>query len=170
MSSSYNRSWAYEVSEAKFADKFVLEMKKSPVASLIESYSIDDSSVDPQKVQEHFYNNLPLYMEEKNYRDIENNLNGKNIEKILGVIYRNMISPAGLVSAPMLRKDPFGLSFQAMEKLKKLNPEKDFTLVGKHIFTKDKKNLIFFIQPGGSAVETGRNAELVAKIQTVLDF
>ena len=155
---------------AKFADDFTEKMKKSPVAGFIKSYSVDQTGVDTEKVSDHFYNYLPLYMDDEKYENIEKSLNRKSIDNILGVVYRNMISPAGMISAPMLRKDPLGLSFQAMEKLKSLNPEDNFTILDRHIFTKDKKNLIFFIQPGGSAVETGRNAELVDEIEKTISF
>ena len=153
---------------AAFADEFTEKLKASDVSSLISSYSVDLTQINTQKVHAHFLNNLPLYMDEEKYAGIEKNLNEKGLANIIGVLYRNMISPAGMISGPMLRKDPLGLSFQAMKKLETLNPEDNFTVVGKHIFTKDKKNLIFFVQPDGSAVETGRNAELVDEIRKVI--
>ena len=153
---------------ASFADEFNEKLKKSDVASLIRSYSVDQTEVDMRKINNHFYNYLPLYMDEKKYAGINRNLNEESIKTVLDVLYRNMVSPAGMISGPMLRKDPLGLSFQAMEKLKTLNPEDNFTAAGRHIYTKDKKNLIFFVQPGGSAAETGRNAELIEKIQEII--
>ncbi len=153
---------------ASFADEFTEKLKKSDVSSLISSYSVDLTEIDTQKVHAHFLDYLPLYMDEEKYAGIEKNLNEKSVANILGILYRNMISPAGMISGPMLRKDPLGLSFQAMKKLETLNPEDNFTVVGRHIFTKDKKNLIFFIQPDGSAVETGRNAELVDDIRKII--
>jgi len=153
----------------QFADEFTSEMKKSPVAGQISSYSADNTAIDTWKLHSHFYNYLPLYLDDERYEDLEKSFNEESIEKTLGVVYRNMVSPAGMISGPMLRKDPLGLSFQAMEKLKTLNPEDNFTVLDRHIFTKDKKNLIFFIQPGGSAVETGRNAELVSEINKTIE-
>lgn len=155
---------------ASFADDFTKRMKKSDESGLIRSYSVDQTAIDTQKVSDHFYKYLPIYIDDKKYENIDNSLNEKSIDSILGAVYRNMVSPAGMISAPMLRKDPLGLSFQAMEILKSLNPEDNFTVLDRHIFTKDKKNLIFFIEPGGSAVETGRNAELVNEIEKTISF
>ncbi|HNW82303.1 MAG TPA: MMPL family transporter [bacterium] len=153
---------------ASFANDFIEGMKKSESSRFIESYSSEKTNIDQKAVYTHFYNNIPLYLEESDYEQLEKSIQPEVLKETVGVLYRNIISPAGMVSAQFIRKDPLSLAFKGMEKLKTLNPESSFEIVDGHIFADGRKSLIFFIQPALSAGDTGNNAKLVAEMEQVM--
>ncbi len=153
---------------AVFADEFVKELKSSSASSLIAAYSTDRMSFDTFKIHDHFYNNLPLFLEESDYQYLEKSMEHEELSGILDSLYKNMVTPSGMISAKYIRKDPFSLTFRSMEKLKSVNPETNFEIIDGHIYTLDRKNLIFFIEPAIEGSETGRNSELVRIMDTLL--
>lgn len=153
---------------ANFADDFIESMKKSECASMIESFSNEKTTIDQKTVYSHFYESMPLFLDEKDYEELEKVTNPKALKETIGSLYRNIISPAGAVSAQFIRRDPLSLTFKGMEKLKSLNPESSFEIIDGHIFADSRKSLIFFIQPALSAGDTGSNAKLVSELERVL--
>ncbi|HSW60261.1 MAG TPA: MMPL family transporter, partial [bacterium] len=153
---------------AEFADEFVKELKKSDAASLISTYSTDRMEFDTFKIHGHFYENLPLFLEEEDYAYLEKSMENEELPEILNSLYKNMVTPSGMVSAKYIRKDPFSLTFRAMEKLKSVNPESNFQIIDGHIYTLDRTSLIFFVEPAIEGSETGRNSELVRIMDILL--
>ncbi len=154
---------------SSYAFKFIETMKESEESFLIESFSSDKMKVDDKVLYDHFYENLPLYLNEKDYLFLEELDDPDKLEKILGTLYRNIVSPVGTVSASFIRKDPLGLVFRAVEKMNTLNPDGNFEVIEGNIFTKDRAHLIFFIEPSGSANESALNAALVSRMNKVIE-
>jgi len=153
---------------AKYSDQFIEKIKKSGESGLIKSFSSDKMKIDESVVYDHFYNFLPIYLDDDDYHYLEEMSDPQKIEEMVGKLYRNIISPAGMISANYIRKDPFGLTFRALEKLNTLNPDENFEVIDGHIFTSDKKNLIFFMEPTGSANESADNAALIKRMDSVI--
>ncbi|MBP7433966.1 1-acyl-sn-glycerol-3-phosphate acyltransferase [bacterium] len=153
---------------ANFANDFIDGMKKSECASMIDSFSNEKTLIDQKAVYSHFYEFLPFFLDENDYAELERNTLPEVLKETVGALYRNIISPAGAVSAQFIRRDPLSITFKGMEKLKSLNPESSFEIIDGHIFADSRKSLIFFIQPALSAGDTGNNAKLVSEMERVL--
>lgn len=154
---------------AEFADSFIEKIKKSGKDNLIENYSTDRMAFDTSAIHNHFYNHLPLFLEDDDYRYIEESTHSENLSRIINDLYKNMMTPASIISAQFIRKDPLSLTFRAMESLKTVNPESNFEIIDNHIFTLDRSSLIFFLQPSSTGIETGKNSELIREFDKILD-
>ncbi|HQO90788.1 MAG TPA: 1-acyl-sn-glycerol-3-phosphate acyltransferase [bacterium] len=163
-----DRSKEDHIELANFANDFIEGMKKSECASMIDSFSNEKTLIDQKAVYSHFYEYMPLFLDEKDYAEIEKAASPEVLKETVGALYRNIISPAGTVSAQFIRRDPLSMTFKGMEKLKSLNPESSFEIIDGHIFADNRKSLIFFIQPALSAGDTGNNAKLVSEMERVL--
>ena len=153
---------------SSYAEQFIEKMKNSEESDLLKSYSSDKMKVDDSAVYSHFYNNLPIYLEDDDYLYLEGLSDPDKLQEILGNLYRNIVSPAGMISASYIRKDPFGLTFKALEKLKTLNPDENFEVIDGHIYTADRNNLIFFMEPSGSANESADNSSLINRMDSTI--
>ena len=89
--------------------------------------------------------NLPLFLNEKDYAEIERKLNKDSIAKQVESNYISLVSPTSLVTKDFIKKDPLGITFLGIKKLNALNISKDFKLEDNYIVTKNGKNLLLFI-------------------------
>ena len=126
--------------------------------------------VDDENIQEAFdfvHSNLPLFLEDKDYRLIEQKLQADSIAATVSANYRSIISPSGLVTKDFILQDPFGMSFVGLEKLKQLGLGDDFQLVDGYVITKDSQKLLLFISPKLPGNETEKNTAFVDKLDVI---
>src|SRR5690606_25933820 len=71
------------------------------------------------------YQNLPLFLNESDYKTIESKLERDSIRERMEVNYKNLISPTGLVTKEFLFKDPLALTGLGLKKLEELQVEDD---------------------------------------------
>ncbi|WP_108868882.1 MMPL family transporter [Aquimarina aquimarini] len=126
---------------------------------------IDDDNV--LTTLDFVYQNLPLFLDEQDYKTIHHKIQKDSIDAITNQNYKTLISPTGLVAKKTILKDPFGLSFIALKKLQQLNIGDQFTLYNGYLLTKDKKNILLFINPALESSETSENAKFVADLYDV---
>lgn len=118
------------------------------------------------------YENLPLFLDKDDYKTIAGKLQKDSIAAITEANYRTLISPSGIVSKDIILKDPLGLSFIALKKLRQLGVSDDFFLKDGFLVSKDEKNILLFITPKFSSSETAENskfAEQLYALQNSLD-
>ncbi|HMI08443.1 MAG TPA: 1-acyl-sn-glycerol-3-phosphate acyltransferase [Flavobacterium sp.] len=128
--------------------------------------------IDEQHIMETFdfvYDNLPLFLDEKDYKNIDNKIQDDSIAKIVEGSYKSLISPTGIVSRDFILKDPLGISFIALKKLQQLSVGDDFQLQDGFVITKDKKNLLLFITPKLPTNETDENTIFIGKLHEIKD-
>ncbi|HLF51069.1 1-acyl-sn-glycerol-3-phosphate acyltransferase [Flavobacterium sp.] len=126
--------------------------------------------VDEENIQETFdfvYSNLPLFLEENDYLQIENKLNKDSVSSQVQKNYRTLISPTGLVAKDFILNDPLGISFIALKKLQQLSLGDEFQLQNGFVITKDNSKLLLFINPKLSGSETEKNTLFVDKLNTI---
>jgi uncharacterized protein len=126
--------------------------------------------VDEENIQETFdfvYNNLPLFLEDKDYAQIEQKLNQDSIAIQVDKNYRTLISPTGIVAKDFILNDPLGISFIALKKLQQLSIGDEFQLKNGFLVTKDESKLLLFINPKLSGSETEKNTLFVDKLTTI---
>jgi 1-acyl-sn-glycerol-3-phosphate acyltransferase len=115
------------------------------------------------------YDNLPVFLDEHDYAQLDSMVQRQNAERILETNYRQLISPAGVVVKQIIAKDPLGFSFLALQKLKQLQYDDNFELYDGYILTKDRRHLIFFVSPVYSPNDTGHNSQFVDQLNELIE-
>lgn len=110
------------------------------------------------------YENLLLFLVEEDYQTIANKLERDSIAAITEANYKTLISPSGIVSKDIILKDPLGLSFIALKKLRQLGISNDFVLKDGFLVSKDEKNILLFITPRFSSSETAENSKFAQEL------
>ncbi len=126
--------------------------------------------IDEENIQETIdfvYNNLPLFLENKDYNLIQDKLQKDSITATVEGNYKSIISPSGFITKDFILQDPLGISFIALKKLQQLNIGDDFTLDNGFVMTKDKKKLLLFISSDISSSETEKNTLFVEKLKSI---
>lgn len=113
------------------------------------------------------YQNLPVFLNERDYEEIEARLEQENIRQRLAKNYKNLISPTGLVTKEFLFKDPLSLTSLGLQKLEELQVEDEFELYNNFLITKDHRHVLLFISPALPASETDRNIIFVNSLQNI---
>lgn len=128
--------------------------------------------IDEENIQETIdfvYNNLPLFLENKDYVAIQNKLQKDSIAATVQGNYKSIISPSGFVTKDFILQDPLGISFIALKKLQQLNIGDDFMLNNGFVMTKDKKKLLLFITSNLPSSETEKNTIFAEKLKSIQD-
>ncbi|HZJ35035.1 MAG TPA: MMPL family transporter [Gillisia sp.] len=120
-----------------------------------------------REIYDFVYNNLPLFLNETDYKAIETRLGKDSIQNRLKENYKSLISPAGLVTKEYLFKDPLSITYMGLKKLEELQVGDDFELYNNFLITKDQKHLLLFISPSLPASETDKNSLFVNKLQEI---
>lgn len=113
--------------------------------------------------------NLPLFLNERDYKEIDQKLHKDSIAKQVENNYISLVSPTSLVTKEFIKKDPVGLTFLGIKKLNALNISKDFKLEDSYIVTKDGKNLLLFIDPKNKSNDTKANEAFVDQLNSIKD-
>lgn len=113
--------------------------------------------------------NLPLFLNENDYKEIERKLQKDSIAKQVESNYVSLVSPTSLVTKEFIKKDPLGITFLGIKKLNALNISKDFKLEDNYIVTKDGKNLLLFIDPKNKSNDTKNNETFVNQLNEIKD-
>ncbi|MGG5209692.1 MMPL family transporter [Chryseobacterium sp. MIQD13] len=113
--------------------------------------------------------NLPLFLDENDYAEIERKLQKDSIAKQVENNYVSLVSPTSLVTKDFIKKDPLGITYLGIKKLNALNISKDFKLEDNYIVTKDGKNLLLFIDPKNKSNDTKSNEAFVNQLNEIKD-
>src|SRR6478672_11553974 len=128
--------------------------------------------LDEKNLQETFdfvYDNLPLFLDSKDYAAIQNKMQKDSISAIVEADYKSLISPTGMVTRDFILKDPLGISFIALKKMQQLSVGDDFTLQDGFVITKNKQHLLLFITPKLPANETDKNTIFIEQFNAIKD-
>ncbi|WP_294285965.1 MMPL family transporter [uncultured Chryseobacterium sp.] len=113
--------------------------------------------------------NLPLFLDESDYREIERKIQKDSIARQVESNYVSLVSPISLVTKEFIKKDPLGITFLGIKKLNALNISKDFKLEDNYIVTKDGKNLLLFIDPKNKSNDTKNNETFISQLNGIKD-
>jgi 1-acyl-sn-glycerol-3-phosphate acyltransferase len=114
--------------------------------------------------------NLPIFLTENDYKVIDSLLTPEAVEQSLEKNFKTLISPAGFGLKKYILQDPVGISSLALVKLKQFQPEDSYEIIDGFIFTKDRRNLLLFINPSNPASETRKNAAFLEKLDNLLHY
>ncbi len=127
------------------------------------------ASEDVPKTLDLIYENLPVFLEASDYKDIQNKLSQDSIAKITGENYRTLISPTGIVAKKSIVRDPLGLSYIALKKLRQLGLGAGFTLKDGFLLTEQEENILLFITPTFGSGETNKNLPFSDALYNIQD-
>lgn len=162
-----NRSGKDSFQLSETADTFLKKIE--PLQKYIGSVQ---GKVNDNEISETFdfvHQNLPLFLNENDYKEIDQKLQKDSIAKQVENNYISLVSPTSLVTKEFIKKDPLGLTFLGIKKLNALNISKDFKLEDSYIVTKDGKNLLLFIDPKNKSNDTKANEVFVDQLNTIKD-
>lgn len=154
---------SFQLSET--ADAFL--NKVAPLQKYIGSVQ---GKVNDNEISETFdfvNQNLPLFLNEEDYQEIERKLQKDSIARQVENNYISLSSPTSLVTKEFIRKDPLGITFLGIKKLNALNISKDFKLEDSYIVTKDGKNLLLFIDPKNKSNDTKNNEVFINQLNEI---
>ncbi|WP_232764144.1 MMPL family transporter [Salegentibacter salinarum] len=120
------------------------------------------------EVYDFVYQNLPLFLNSRDYEEIDSRLQQDSIQERLESSYRDLISPTGFITKQFLFKDPLSLTNLGLEKLQELQVDDSFKIYNNYLVTKDEKHLLLFITPKYPASETRNNEVFVEKLDQIV--
>ena len=116
-----------------------------------------------------FFENLPLFLEESDYEKIDEQIDSQNIKNTIKSNFKTLISPASMAIKKYITKDPLHFTPIILDKLNTFQVGDNYEIYQNRIFTKDKKNLSFFITSAHPSGETQKNSELIHVLSQSID-
>ncbi|MDR5590328.1 MMPL family transporter [Christiangramia sp. SM2212] len=145
-----------DILEEDYAD-YILEIKgKVPEKDIKQIYNF-------------VYGNLPIFLDESDYSEIENRLYRDSINDRIASGYRQLMSPTGFVTKDYFLSDPLNFTNLGLAKLQELQVGDNFSIYKNYLVTKDKKNIILFLDPKFPASETNQNQIFIDSLQITVD-
>lgn len=115
-----------------------------------------------------FYNNLPVFLEAKDYPKIGQSLYADSVKATVKADYKALLSPSGMVLGRFIKRDPINLTPITLKKIQDLKFDENFEVNEGYIQTKDKKNLLMLITPAVSPNETAKNKAFITALDGII--
>jgi len=128
------------------------------------TYTLSDDRM--QQVYDLFYNNLPLFLEEKDYDKISNLILKDSIDATIERDYATLLSPTGVVLGKYIQRDPLNFTPIALKKLQNIQLDENFETYNNHIVTKDHKHVLLIITPAHLPNDTKANQHLIQVVDS----
>ena len=150
-----------------FADTLVAHINETlqPYISKINYKADDDIALSLFNT---INNNLPVYLDEKDYATIDSLIQPKALQQTLQQDFKTLVSPAGLALKNMISNDPVGISFIGLKKVQHLQYDENYQLYNNYIITKDEKHLLIFITPEYPSSNTGENEKFLTGLDNLI--
>lgn len=150
-----------------YTDSLIQSIRQLP-ASLVKEVNAKVSDELMYNVYNTFLTNLPLFLEETDYKTLDHLITPEKLDTTLEKNYRTLLSPASLVMKKNILLDPIGITPYALKRMQSLQLDDNFELEQGYIFTKDKKHLLFFLIPAMKGSETDKNIALLNSMDSIL--
>lgn len=120
------------------------------------------------QVYETFYQHLPLFLEEKDYQKLADFSHPDSIPQILENDYKTLLSPSSFALGKFIVKDPLNFTPLALKKMQDLQFDENFEVDEGFITTKDKKNVLVFINSDVPSNQTKKLQEFFTVLDKVI--
>ncbi len=154
-----------DFSLSETGDKFL--EKVEPLKKYIQTIQGKVNDDEISKTFNFIYQNLPMFLEESDYKSISQKIQHDSIAKKVEGNYVSLVSPTSLVTKQFIKKDPLGITFLGLKKLNTLNISNDFKLEDNFVVSKNGKTLLLFINPKFKSNETKQNETFVDQLETI---
>ncbi len=152
----------------EFADQLNNKLTKYQ-PDLIKDINYQVSEKIMYDVYDVFFDNLPVFLEEKDYKKIDSLIKQSSVENSVKNNFKTLISPASMVMKRFIMKDPLHFTPIILEKLNTFQIGDNYNIYNNRIFTKDKKNLNIFITSAFPSGETKKNGKLIQTLNRTID-
>ena len=152
----------------KYANQFIDSVTKNS-SNYIKEIQGKINDDDISNTLDFVYQNLPLFLDENDYKNINNKINKDSIDVITAQNYKTLVSPTGIIAKETILKDPLGLSFIALKKLQQLSIGDQFSMHNGFLLSKDGQSVLLFISPKFKSSETSENAKFVEGLYQIRD-
>lgn len=186
-SNKTNNNTAQVINEMNFTDKIAVIFKKKKGADnndliiaaeaftdtlpVVKDYYLSvQGTLNEDLFQESFrfvYANLPIYLNEADYKTIDQKLNNDSLSKQIQQNYETLISGNASFMKDVVVDDPLQLSFLALKKLQQFQGNGDYKLQDGFLFTQDEEKIVLFINPKYGGSETQHNEVFVEKLNAL---
>ncbi len=185
-----NNNTASVINEMNFTDKIAVIFKKKKGAENNDLVSAAEAFTDTLPVvqdyylsvqgtlnedlfQESFrfvYENLPIYLNESDYKTIDHKLNSESLSKQIQQNYETLINGNASFMKDIVVDDPLQLSFLALKKLQQFQGNGDYKFQDGFLFTQDEEKIVLFINPKYGGSETQHNEIFVEKLNALKQY
>lgn len=144
----------------EYADAFAATIEKE-AGTYIQRLQVrleDDQLIDLMDVVRR---NLPLFLNDDDYHRIDSLLQPDSVAAIVRTAYQTIAAPQSLITMPLLRQDPLGLSYMGLQKFQRLQSGDLVTLEDGYLIAQGRKNLLAFITTTSGPSETAQNAAFI---------
>ncbi|MDX1762022.1 MAG: MMPL family transporter, partial [Christiangramia sp.] len=143
-----------------YADEFTNILEKD-----YSEYILEIKGKIPEKDINEIYNfvygNLPIFLDQSDYNKIRGRVRCDSVNKRLASGYRQLMSPTGFVTKEFFLSDPLNITNLGLEKLQELQVGDNFSIYNNYLVTKDRQNIILFLNPVFPASETDKNEDFI---------
>lgn len=150
-----------------FAQTFSDSLQEIFIPNYLKSIDKAPDSRSMQEIYFFFNNNLPLFLDESDYKKLDTLLLEQNIKNTVDANYKLLTSPAGFATKKNIQKDPLHITNIALSKLKAFNLADGFELKKGHIISKDGKNILILVTPISNS-NTKLNKELFDGFESLI--
>ncbi|MFK5974218.1 MAG: MMPL family transporter [Flavobacteriaceae bacterium] len=182
---SENKDFEKVLRTVNFTDKVIVNIQRQPKGSVdnLTAFasrfldSINSSAKDyikniqgkvaddeVLKTLDFVYDNLPLFLDASDYTAIRNKISKDSIAAITRENYKILISPAGIVAKKTIVKDPLGLSFITLKKLRQSGIADGFKLKDGFLLSEDEQHILLFLTTEYAANDTDKNEAFVKEL------
>jgi uncharacterized protein len=144
----------------ELADSVRASMMPGLVGNLREKVDNDAA----QGIYLELYQNLPVFLDENDYLLLDSLITESLVNRSIRSAYKNLVSPAGMVTKEVLLNDPLGMTGIALKKLESFKLDESYRTLDGYIFSADLKYLMLFLTPSHKSTETAKNSVLLAKL------
>lgn len=149
----------------KAAEEVVAQLQTDSLYIASINFKQDDEFL--MKVYDFIYQNLPFYLSESDNDQIAQRLDPASIEQSMARNLRSLSSLEGLITSDFIFKDPLHLTPLALSRLERFRLDENFIIHRSCVMTKDRQNLLVFIDPVYAAGNTKENKNLIIRLEEV---
>jgi len=152
----------------QYASQFLdsLQAKAEPYVKNIQGKVADDEVLQTMDL---VYENLPLFLDRTDYALIQQKIEKDSIAVATRENYKTLISPTGILAKKNLLRDPLGLSYLALKKLRQQGVAEGFTLKDGFLLTEDEQHILLFVTPTYAANQTSENEPYTKELYRIRD-
>ena len=146
-----------------FTDSFGASLSQD-TNKLIKKISLRIEEDNFQSFYTTFLQNLPVFIEKSDYENLDSLFTVENLRTSLQHNLQTLSTPLGIVSRYNLMYDPAGIGNNYLKRLRTFQTSSSLLPFNGFLFSRDKKHLIFYLEPANPSNETRKNGQLIDKI------
>ncbi|MFD2967377.1 1-acyl-sn-glycerol-3-phosphate acyltransferase [Sphingobacterium bambusae] len=175
------------IKQMNFADKITVLLEKTDTVSpqrlsamataFVDSLARDtvfvkgiSGQVGQQDLEDSYnfvYRNLPFFLDSTAYAEMEKRFSPDSIAVRMAQNYRTLLSPTGFVTSRFIQKDPLGLGFLGLEKIRQQGIGDQFILMDGFVASSDSSKILLFVDPIFRGADTEHNTRFVDHLETI---